>query len=123
MGVGVWCVPTLGAGELILRSTLGGSGCLAFHSTLGGAPGLSSQYLNRFDICLRDSNYVSLTFKNGASESGCSSNSVKYSTSIAAQFAEDMNVILCDVLRTKIYPQTFPILLRSHISGDIFSSP
>ena len=50
IGAGVWCVPTLGDGELIMRYTLGGtgvytlggSGSLAVCSTLEGAQGCSS---------------------------------------------------------------------------------
>ena len=47
VGAGVWCVPTLGSGALILSSTLGGTGvstlggtfCLAVRSTLVSEPG------------------------------------------------------------------------------------
>ena len=51
VGAGVWYVPTIGDGALIIRSTLGGAfvftlvgdAYLTFSSTLGGAPGLSRQ--------------------------------------------------------------------------------
>ena len=40
LGAGFWRVSTLGAGALILISTLGRAGSLAVCSTLAGVPGL-----------------------------------------------------------------------------------
>ena len=102
VGACVWCVPNLGSGTLILRSTLGGlgvstfggDGCLYGCSTLVGTPGLFRWNLNRFLSCLSYSNCASTIFSNGTSGFVCSSASVMSTAAIMVQSTEDMNRIL-----------------------------
>ena len=96
---GVWCVPTLGPGALILcynlfgtgLSTLGGAVTLSICSTLVGATGLFKPASNRVSSCLRDSNGVSPIYANVTSGLGCSSSSYMYAAASEAQYNEDMN--------------------------------
>ena len=131
VSAGVWCVLTIWAGSLFIRSTLGCAWvftlvvlvCFSVRSSLWGAPGLFRRAWNRVESCLRDSNFVSTIFANGAWGFSCSSDSVKSTSAIADRFTEDMNGILVWWGKKSTVSQPFLILFFSHIFGDTCSSP
>ena len=134
VGAGVFSVPTLGDGEVILCAPLGGAESLIIFygdvcTTLGGETGLFRWDWNRVTSCLRAANWVSPRCENGASGLGCSDVFVKYAAAIEARSAEDINVVFvlcmnnCTVLpiRSAIVKFKYTLwYLQCSISGPMY---